>query len=170
MRFDGAVAGLGIRPNIELAAGAGLAVRQGILVDPYLRSEHEDVFVAGDVMEFYQPVFGKSIRVEHEEHANTTGLLAGRGMAGELEPYTLLPYFYSDLFDLSYQAVGDINARHSIVMDWEDPHRQGIIYYLSKDKLCGIALWNRQYQDLEAARSLINSQERYASHELIGRI
>jgi 3-phenylpropionate/trans-cinnamate dioxygenase ferredoxin reductase component len=170
MWFDGAVAGLGIRPNIELAAGAGLAIRQGIVVDPYLRSEHEDIFVAGDVMEFCQPVFGKFIRVEHEEHANASGLLAGRGMAGELEPYTLLPSFYSDLFDLTYQAVGDIDARHSIVMDWEDPHRKGIIYYLSKDKLCGIALWNRPYQDLETARSLIISQERHAPHELIGKI
>jgi 3-phenylpropionate/trans-cinnamate dioxygenase ferredoxin reductase component len=168
--FDAAVAGLGIRPNLDLARSAGLAVNKGILVDPYLRSEHEDIFAAGDVMEFYQPTLASRLRVEHEENANLSGLTAGHGMAGELEPYTILPSFYADLFDLSYQAVGDLDARHTVIMDWDDPHQKGVIYYLSRDRLRGVSLWNRPYQHLENARSLINSQERFSPNDLVGRI
>jgi len=168
--FDGVVAGLGIRPNIKLASEAGLATHSGILVDAYLRSEHEDIFVAGDVMEFYQPALGLRMRIEHEENANASGRTAGRGMAGEIEPYQLLPSFYSDLFDLSYQAVGDLDSRHAVVMDWDEPHRQGVIYYLAQDRLRGIALWNRPYQQLEIARSLLNSREPISTKNLTGRI
>jgi 3-phenylpropionate/trans-cinnamate dioxygenase ferredoxin reductase component len=170
MWFDGVVAGLGIRPNLNLALEAGLAAANGIVVDAYLRSEHEDIFAAGDVMEFYQSVLHKRIRVEHEENANMSGLVAGRGMAGELEPFNLLPYFYSDFFDLSYQAVGELDARHTVVMDWTEPNRKGVIYYLSKGQLCGVALWNRQFQQLEAARSLVNSHQSFSPQELVGLI
>jgi 3-phenylpropionate/trans-cinnamate dioxygenase ferredoxin reductase component len=168
--FDCVVAGLGIRPNLSLALGAGLATANGIQVDAYLRSEHEDIFAAGDVMEFHQPVLGRRMRVEHEENANISGMVAGRGMAGELEPFSLLPYFYSDVFDLSYQAVGELDTRHIIVMDWTEPNRQGVIYYLSKGHLRGVALWNRQFQQLETARSLVNSQQIFSPQDLIGLI
>jgi NADPH-dependent 2,4-dienoyl-CoA reductase/sulfur reductase-like enzyme len=170
LSFDGVVAGLGIKPNLQLGIDAGLATNAGILVDPYLRSEHEDIFVAGDIMEFYQPALAARLRVEHEENANVSGITAGRGMAGELEPYTLLPYFYSDLFDLSYQAVGDLDSRHIVVMDWDEPHRKGVMYYLANDRLCGVALWNRPYQQLDTARSLIISQEKFTPQNLLGRI
>jgi 3-phenylpropionate/trans-cinnamate dioxygenase ferredoxin reductase component len=168
--FDAVVAGLGIRPNLDLARQAGLAVSSGILVDAYLRTAHEDIFAAGDVIEYYQPTLRSSVRSEHEENANASGLLAGRSMAGELAPYLHLPSFYSDLFDLSYQAVGDLNSSHTIIMDWEEPYRQGVVYYVSKRRLRGIALWNRQYQHLEAARSLIVSQEIVSPKSLSGRI
>jgi 3-phenylpropionate/trans-cinnamate dioxygenase ferredoxin reductase component len=168
--FDAVVAGIGIRPNLDLALQSGLAARSGILVDAYLRSENEGVFVAGDVMEFYQPVLKKHMRVEHEEHANMSGLFAGRGMAGELEPYTRLPYFYSDMFDLSYQAVGELNVNDTVVMDWIVPHRQGVIYYLFEGRLRGIALWDKPYQQLEIARKLIDQQETFSPQDLVGLI
>jgi 3-phenylpropionate/trans-cinnamate dioxygenase ferredoxin reductase component len=168
--FDAVVAGIGIRPNLDLALQSGLAARSGILVDAYLRSENEGVFVAGDVMEFYQPVLKKHMRVEHEEHANMSGLFAGRGMAGELEPYAGLPYFYSDMFDLSYQAVGELNVNDTVVMDWIVPHRQGVIYYLFEGRLRGIALWDKPFQQLEIARKLIDQQETFSPQDLVGLI
>jgi 3-phenylpropionate/trans-cinnamate dioxygenase ferredoxin reductase component len=108
---DGVVAGIGIEPDVRLAEGAGLEVGDGIVVDEFLRTSSPDVYAAGDVANFYNPDLDKRLRVEHEDNANTMGLLAGRNMAGAAEPYHHLPFFYSDLFELGYEAVGEVDAR-----------------------------------------------------------
>src|SRR5262249_9375625 len=105
---DGVVAGLGIEPNIDLARAAGLKIEDGIVVDPYLQTSAPDVFAAGDVAAFHNPALDRQLRVEHEDNANTTGKIAGYNMAGQRERYDHLPFFYSDLFDLGYEAVGEL--------------------------------------------------------------
>src|SRR5215213_7420602 len=75
---DGIVAGIGAQPNVNLAQTAGLAVNNGIVVDPYLRTSHPDVFAAGDVAVYWQSALGQRRRVEHEDNATTMGRLAGR--------------------------------------------------------------------------------------------
>ncbi|MGH7136839.1 MAG: NAD(P)/FAD-dependent oxidoreductase, partial [Pirellulales bacterium] len=96
---DAVVAGIGIRPNVELAQAAGLDVKNGILVDASLRTSHPDVYAAGDVANFHNPLLDQRLRVEHEDNANTMGRLAGQAMAGQAVTYDHLPFFYSDLFD-----------------------------------------------------------------------
>jgi 3-phenylpropionate/trans-cinnamate dioxygenase ferredoxin reductase subunit len=96
LAVDGVVAGLGIRPNTELAGAAGLPVEDGIVVDAGLKAGAPDVYAAGDVAAFTNPVLGKRMRVEHEDNANTMGAMAGRAMAGESIRYDHLPYFYSE--------------------------------------------------------------------------
>jgi len=103
---DGVIAGIEIEPNTELAQAAGLKVDNGIVVDELLRTTHPDIYAAGDVANFYHPALGKRLRVEHEDNAITMGKQVGRAMAGQATPYTHLPFFYSDLFDLGYEAVG----------------------------------------------------------------
>lgn len=88
MAADAVIAGLGIVPNVELAAQAGLTVEDGIAVDERLRAGHPDVYAAGDVARFHAPALGKRIRVEHEDNAVTMGRHAGRSMAGDATPYT----------------------------------------------------------------------------------
>ncbi len=123
---DGVVAGIGIEPNIALAQAAGLDVDNGVVVDALLRTSHPDIYAAGDVANFTNPSLGKRMRVEHEDNANTMGRHAGRNMAGEQAPYAHLPFFYSDLFDLGYEAVGELDARLEIVADWNEPFREGV--------------------------------------------
>ncbi len=154
---DGVVAGLGVHPNLELAKNAGLSCGRGITVDRHLRTEHPDIFAAGDVVEFYNPALQRRLRVEHEENANQGGLLAGMGMAGELQAYDLLPSFYADLFDISYQAVGELEPRLRTLAKWKEPFKEGTIYYLEEDRLVGMLLWNKPYHQLEAARALIDA-------------
>ena len=101
------VAGIGLLPNITLAKAAGLLTGDGIVVDKYLLTSQADIYAAGDVAEFYNPALRKRMRVEHEDNALSMGLQAGRNMAGASEPYLHLPYFYSDLFELGYEAVGE---------------------------------------------------------------
>jgi NADPH-dependent 2,4-dienoyl-CoA reductase/sulfur reductase-like enzyme len=110
IRVDGVVARLGIEPNVELARKVGLEVEKGIIVDEFLRTNIPDIFAAGDVAEFFNPALGKRIRVEHEDNANSMGRLAGLNMAGKPEPYNHLPFFYSDMFELGYEAVGEVDS------------------------------------------------------------
>src|SRR5918995_3405517 len=111
IEVDGIVAGIGAQPNVDLALAAGLQVANGIVVDPFLRTSHPDVYAAGDVAAYWQAVLGQRRRVEHEDNATAMGRLAGRAMAGEAARYEHLPFFYSDMFDLGYEAVGNLDSR-----------------------------------------------------------
>jgi NADPH-dependent 2,4-dienoyl-CoA reductase/sulfur reductase-like enzyme len=153
---DGIVAGIGATPNTELAAAAGLTVDDGIVVDAYLRTSHPDVYAAGDVAAFWQPALGGRRRVEHEDNAQAMGRLAGRAMAGEPARYDYLPFFYSDLFDLGYEAVGDLDARLSVEAAWEEPYRKGTLTYRDGGQVRGVLLWN-VWDQLAAARALIGT-------------
>ncbi len=166
---DGVVAGLGIEPNTDLARAAGLDVEDGIVVDEALRTSHPDIYAAGDVASFYSPALGKRIRVEHEDNANVMGQAAGLAMAGRGEPYRHLPYFYSDLFDLGYEAVGDLDARLEVVVDWKQPYREGVVYYLGQGRVRGVLLWNT-WEQIEAARALIAEPGPFRPEDLKGRL
>jgi NADPH-dependent 2,4-dienoyl-CoA reductase/sulfur reductase-like enzyme len=151
---DGVIAGLGIVPNAGLAQSAGLEVENGIVVDELLRAGHPEVYAAGDVAGYFSPALGRRVRVEHEDNANTMGRHAGRNMAGDTVPYHHLPFFYSDLFDLGYEAVGDIDARLTVYEDWKEPYTQGVVYYLRDARVRGVLLWN-VWGQVDAARALI---------------
>lgn len=169
LRADGVVAGLGIRPNTTLAEDAGIATRNGILVDSAMRTNLEDIFAAGDVVNFYSPILGMRMRVEHEENANLTGILAGQGMAGQLGEYQTLPSVYSTLFDATYDAVGELDPRLEIVYDWQEPFQKGAAYYLRDGKVRGVLLWNLS-AGLEDARALIAAREPLSPADLRGKI
>jgi 3-phenylpropionate/trans-cinnamate dioxygenase ferredoxin reductase subunit len=166
---DGAVAGIGIKPNVELARSAGLKVDKGIWVDEFLRASHPDIYAAGDAAEFYNPVLNRRLRVEHEDNANTMGACAGGNMAGRSDPYHHLPFFYSDLFDLGYEAVGDLDPKLQTFADWKDPNRQGVIYYLEGGRVRGTLLWN-VWEQVDAARRLIAEPGPFRPEDLKGRI
>jgi len=164
-----AVAGLGILPNTDVAEQAGVRIDNGVLVDEHLRTSAPAISAAGDVANFYSPVLGARLRVEHEDNANTMGRAAGRAMAGAAEPYRHLPFFYSDLFDLGYEAVGDLDARLETVADWKEPFREGVVYYLKGGRVRGVLLWNTWGQ-VDAARSLIAEPGPFTPAALRGRL
>jgi 3-phenylpropionate/trans-cinnamate dioxygenase ferredoxin reductase component len=155
---DAVVAGLGIVPNTELAERTGLSVDDGILVDEHGRVEgRENVFAAGDAARFPVPALGGTRRVEHEDHANTHGRVVGGNMAGADVPYDHLPFFYSDLFELGYEAVGDVDSRLTAVEEWADPNRKGVVGYVDTDGSArGFLLWD-VWGKVDAARELIRS-------------
>ncbi len=166
---DGVVAGLGIEPNVELARAAGLAVGDGIVVDENLRTSDPAIHAAGDVAAFHNPALGKRVRVEHEDTANVMGRTAGRNMAGRAEPYRHLPFFYSDLFDRGYEAVGEVDARLETLADWKRPDEEGVVYYLEKGRVRGVLLWN-VWDQVPAARQLIAEPGPFTAADLQGRL
>lgn len=155
---DAIVAGLGIVPSTDLAESVGLEVDDGVLVDAYGRAGgRDDVFAAGDVARFPVPALGGTRRVEHEDHANTHGRLVGANMAGANEPYEHLPFFYSDLFELGYEAVGDVDSRLDTVSEWAEPNRKGVVAYVDGDgKARGFLLWD-VWGKVDSARELIRA-------------
>jgi NADPH-dependent 2,4-dienoyl-CoA reductase/sulfur reductase-like enzyme len=165
---DGVVAGLGILPNIELAQEAGLEVGNGIRVDGALRTSRPNIYAAGDVAEFFNPALETYLRVEHEDNANTMGEMAGRSMAGEAVSYDHLPFFYSDLFELGYEAVGEVDSRLQTLSDWRKPFREGVVYYLRDDRVRGALLWN-VWERVDAARQLIAEAGPFRPEDLKGR-
>lgn len=170
LNVDHVVAGIGITPNVELAEAIGLEVDNGIVVGEDLQTSHADIYAAGDVAKFANVHLGGRLRVEHEDNTNTMGKLAGRNIAGSPTPYDHLPMFYSDLFDLGYEAVGPINAKLKMVEDWqEEPYKKGVVYYLDEGDLRSVLLWN-VWDKVDAARDLIRSVGPKIPKDLIGKI
>ena len=151
---DGVVAGIGVRPNITLEKEAGLLVDNGIVVDEKLRTSAENIYAAGDVANFFHASLMKRVRVEHEDNALFMGKQAGRNMAGADESYQHIPIFYSDMFDLGYEAVGEVNSKLETIADWSEPYKEGVVYYLDGEKVRGILMWN-VWDAVPAARAIL---------------
>ena len=165
---DAVVAGLGIVPNVALAEAAGFQVDNGIVVDEFGRVDgREDVFAAGDVANFPLLALGHTARVEHEDHAVTHGKNVGANMAGAGQPYDHLPSFYSDLFDLGYEAVGDVDARLETVERWVEPNRKGVVAYVDEERRPrGFLLWNT-WDKVDDARALIRAAKPVDEESLV---
>ena len=163
------IVGIGIAPNTALAEAAGLATANGITVDAYLQTAHPAIFAAGDVANFPYQALGTHTRVEHWDNALSQGKAAGRNMAGAAEPFTYLPYFYSDLFEFGYEAVGEVDARLQTVTDWTQEYGTGVLYYLRDDTVRGVMLCN-VWGKLDEARALIRGGEKVTPDSLRGRI
>ena len=174
VRVDHIVAGIGLRPNTALAQAAGIAIATpeqggGIRVDAHLQTNLPDIYAAGDVASFYEPALQRWTRVEHEDNAVSMGKHAGAVMAGVLAPYEHQSFFYSDLFDLGYEAVGEVDSRLETYADWVEPFRQGVIYYLRDNRVRGVLLWNTWGQ-LQPARDLIAAAQPLSPAQLKGRL
>src|SRR5699024_8888194 len=119
LRADAVVLGLGAELNTNLAAHAGLDLDRGaVVVDPYLRTSSPDVYAAGDIALFDDPLLGLR-HVEHVDHAQASGAAAGENMAGAEEAYEHTPMFFSELFDDGHEAVGRLGSRLESREGWD---------------------------------------------------
>lgn len=151
---DAAVIGVGVIPRTGLAEAAGIEVDNGIVVDDHLRTSATDVYAAGDVASYPDALLGRR-RVEHVDHAEKSGEAAGRAMAGADEAYDYTPFFWSDILDYGYEAVGEVTSRNDMVEDWKDGQLgTGVVYYLRSGQVRGVLLWN-VWDSVDQARELI---------------
>jgi hypothetical protein len=97
------------------------------------------------------------------------GKLAGLNIAGKSEPYHHLPFFYSDMFELGYEAVGELDSRLETFADWKHPNKEGVIYYLRNGRVRGVLLWN-VWGQVESARNLIAEPGPFRANDLEGRL
>jgi len=166
---DMVIVGIGIALSLDLARSAGLQTADGIIVDGYLQASLPGVYAAGDIAYFPYRALGKQTHVEHWDNALSQGRQAGRNMAGAHEPYDHMPYFFSDLFEFGYEAVGEVDSRLDIVTDWQKENDTGVIYYLREGKVRGVMMCN-VWEKVEAARELIRSGKTMTREGLRGLI
>ncbi len=164
LKADGAVAAIGLALNTGIAAAAGLSISDGIDVNAMLQTSDPMVYAAGDVASFPSVALGRRTRIEHWDNARAQGRHAGENMAGAGLPFEYIPYFYSDLFDLGFEAVGDLDARYQTFADWREEFREGVVYYLKGGLVQGVLLWN-VWERVDAARQLISARNTYANPE-----
>ncbi len=170
LNVEAVVAGIGIRPNTELAHAAGLQINDGIVVNEYLQTSEPDIYAAGDVASFRYPYPDQRSRVEHEDNALVQGRWAGENMAGANKIYTHLPFFYSDMFSFGYEAIGNLDYHFDIFADWVNVGEEGVLYYLHNKKVVGILNWN-VWDGIPKARRIIEEQKSYDDpQELKGKI
>ena len=101
------VAGIGVTPSTELLLKGGIELKRGVVVNEYLETSQSDILAAGDVANYYDVLFDKHRRAEHWDNAVSQGQHCARALLGERTPFIHVPYFFSDVFDLSYEFWGD---------------------------------------------------------------
>jgi len=152
IKGDTIVIGLGVSPRIELAKASGLKLDgDGVEVDEYLQTSDSAIWSAGDIVYYPDKILGYQ-RIEHVDHARNSGEQVGRNMAGAHEAYTHTPYFYSNIFNISWQAIGTMDPTLPQIFDKRE--NGTIVYFLKDDQLVGVLVWNVNV-DLDDVRNLL---------------
>jgi NADPH-dependent 2,4-dienoyl-CoA reductase/sulfur reductase-like enzyme len=166
---DMVIVGVGIIPSTGLAEGAGLKTGNGVVVNGRLQTSDPDIYAAGDIAYFPYAALEKSTRIEHWDNSLNQGAQAGRNMAGANEEFTYMPYFFSDLFDFGYEAVGEVDSSLETFADWQKEFDTGVIYYLKDNVVRGVMMCNI-WDKVSAARDLIKKKTRLEGKNLAGAI
>lgn len=163
LECSAAIVAVGIRPNVELLAGSGIAVENGVLVDQHCRTSAPGVFACGDVASMAHPLFGR-VRVEHYNNAEKHGRAAARAMLGRGEPYDYCFSFWSDQFEHSLEYVGIAERWDELVVRGSLEDARFLAFYLREGKLRAVAGLNRggdpeleRDSELAACAALIRS-------------
>jgi 3-phenylpropionate/trans-cinnamate dioxygenase ferredoxin reductase subunit len=135
LECDFVVVGVGVRPRTALAAQAGLAVDNGVLVDEHLQTSAPGVFAAGDVANAHHPFYGERIRVEHWANALHQGPVAARSMLGQSAGYDRVPYFFSDQYDVGMEYAGYARSWDRVVFRGDPASREFIAFWLTGDRV-----------------------------------
>ncbi|MFA6664975.1 MAG: FAD/NAD(P)-binding oxidoreductase [Armatimonadota bacterium] len=167
---DIVIVGAGIKPETELARLAGLEVGNGIIVNENLQTSNPFIYAAGDNAFFPYQALGANMRVEHWDNAIAQGRHAGWNMAGNNQAYDYMPFFFSDIFDFAYSAVGEVNAELSTFSDWEEEYKRGVIYYLQDYKVKGVMMVNIHGKIDDARRMIREGREMIPLESLCGAI
>jgi NADPH-dependent 2,4-dienoyl-CoA reductase/sulfur reductase-like enzyme len=152
---DLVVVGIGVMPNLTLFENTDLQLDDGLVVDEYLETTVEGVYAAGDVARFPNQVTGSRDRIEHWDNAMTQGQHAARALLGEREPYVHTPYFFSDVFDLSYEFWGDAAEADDVVHRGDISSGRFSAWWLDGGKLVAAFVMDRPDEERELAQAWV---------------
>lgn len=156
---DVVVAGVGATAVTELFAKSGLAVENGIVVNEYLETNQAGIFAAGDVANFVDKIFDKRRRVEHWDNAVSQGQHWASIIGGERLPFLHVPYFFSDVFDLSYELWGDSEGATQTIARGDVSSSSFSIWWLKLDCLIAAFVMNRPDEERQVAPEWIKSKK-----------
>ena len=160
------VAGIGVQPAIEVVTNSGLDLGDGILVNEYLQTSNPDVFAAGDVANYPDVLFAKRRRVEHWDNAVSHGQYCARSLMGDRTPFKHVPYFFSDVFDLSYEFWGDSSGADQVVHRGDVSSSSFSVWWLRQERVLAAFTMNRPDEERNVAPKWIESGQRVSAAKL----
>jgi 3-phenylpropionate/trans-cinnamate dioxygenase ferredoxin reductase component len=163
---DIVVAGVGAAPVTELFAETGLGIDNGIVVNEYLETNQTGVFAAGDVANYFDKVFAKRRRVEHWDNAVSQGQHWASIVRGDRQPFVHVPYFFSDVFDLSYELWGDCQGATQTVTRGDGNSSSFSVWWLDGDRLVAAFAMNRPDEERNLAPEWIESKQHISRERL----
>jgi NADPH-dependent 2,4-dienoyl-CoA reductase/sulfur reductase-like enzyme len=159
LKCDLLVAGIGVRPSTDVVAHSGIEVENGVVVNEYLETSTPWILAAGDVANYHDLLFHKRRRVEHWDNAVSQGQHCARMLAGERAPFVHVPYFFSDVFDLSYEFWGDAAGADEVVERGDLNSTSFSVWWLKQGRLTAAFTLNRPDEEREAAPRWIESKK-----------
>jgi NADPH-dependent 2,4-dienoyl-CoA reductase/sulfur reductase-like enzyme len=161
------VVGIGIKVSTDLAEKAGLDVNNGIMVDEFLRTKKENVYAAGDVANFYHPLYETHMRVEHYDVAVKHGKIAGANMAGQNSSFNDLPYFFSYMYNLNIYSWGMIKGYDYVVKRGQIDIEKGFLqFYFKKGQMIAV-LGINTFKETDVARKIIMSKKTFENPDIL---
>ncbi|MCK9503812.1 MAG: FAD-dependent oxidoreductase [Porticoccaceae bacterium] len=152
------IVGVGVIPNTELAANAGLKVDNGIVVDEYARTSDPDILAAGDCTSHFNPIYGRQMRLESVQNALDQGIVAANTICGKEKPYSALPWFWSDQYDLKLQIAGLSQGYTDVVIRGDiETGRSFAAFYLKDSKILAVDAVNSP-QEFMLSKKLITDK------------
>ena len=165
---DFVVAGIGVRPVTDVFANSGIDISDGVVVDEYLQSNQPGIYAAGDLASYQDTLFNKRRRVEHWDNAVSQGQHCARALQGDRAPFVHVPYFFSDVFDLSYEFWGDPSGADKIVERGDITSNSFSVWWLLQERVVAAFTMNRPEEERDAAPRWIQSKQRVKAEQLKG--
>lgn len=160
------IVGIGAAPVTETFADSGISIDNGIVVNEYLESSQPGVYAAGDVANYPDNIFEKSRRVEHWDNAVSQGQHWARVVLGDRQPFIHVPYFFSDIFDLSYELWGDSGGATQTVVRGDLQSSSCSVWWLKKTQLIATFVMNRSEEERQAAPEWIKVKQMVSPERL----
>jgi NADPH-dependent 2,4-dienoyl-CoA reductase/sulfur reductase-like enzyme len=160
------VVGVGVFPATDMLAGSGIELADGVLVNEYLETSQTGIYAAGDVANYQDVLFGKRRRVEHWDNAVSQGQYCAHALMGERTPFKHVPYFFSDVFDLSYEYWGDSSGAEQIIHRGDLSGKSFSVWWLREKRVVAAFTMNRPDEERDAAPKWIEGRQKVSAAKL----
>lgn len=147
--------GVGVTPDINFLHGSGIKVDDGIVVNEYMQTNKPDIYAAGDVANFFDPLFRRYRRIEHWDNAIKQGQISAKNMIGQKLAYHTVSYFFSDIFDITFDFLGDATDADERILRGSIKEKSFAVLYLKDGVLRAMFFLGRSPAEARAAGSLI---------------